>query len=134
MKCTFGGKKRVNYHKFEIATNCVNQIFNLNAFFFFLLTGATWYYHTIYLLFTYFASFTDYEDDIFEIIYNLAEKFTNLVKFFLKVELHGQGSRKVMSAISGLHPNWNLCIQFDAKIYALFCRKMGNVAFYAFLV
>ena len=64
-------KKRVNYNKFEIATNCVNQIFNLKAFFFFLLTGATWYYHTIYLVFTYFASFTDYEDDIFEVISNL---------------------------------------------------------------
>ena len=51
--------------------NCdklVNQIFNLNAFFFLLLTGATWYYHTIYLVFRYFASFTDYEDDIFEVI------------------------------------------------------------------
>ena len=70
-KCTFDRKKRVNYDKFEIATNCVNQIFNLNAFFFFLLTGATWYYHTIYLVFTYFASFTDYEDDIFEVIFNL---------------------------------------------------------------
>ena len=51
--------------------NNLNEIFNLNAFFFFLLTGATWYYHTIYLVFTYFALFTDYEDDIFEVISNL---------------------------------------------------------------
>ena len=60
-------KKCGKYDKFEIATNCVNQIFNINAFFFYLLTGASWYYHTTYLVFT----FTDYEDDIFEIISNL---------------------------------------------------------------
>ena len=36
-----------------------------------LLTDATWYYHTIYLVFTYFALFTDYEDDMFKVIYNL---------------------------------------------------------------
>ena len=39
--------------------------------FFFLLTGATGHYHTIYLVFAYFASFTDYEDDIFEVVSNL---------------------------------------------------------------
>ena len=63
-------KTRLNYDKFDIATNCVNQIFNLNAFFFFLFTRATWYYHTICLVITYFASFTDYKDDIFEDISN----------------------------------------------------------------
>ena len=47
-------KKRVNYVKFKNVINCVNQLFNLNAFFFFLLTGATWYYYTIYLVFTYY--------------------------------------------------------------------------------
>ena len=36
LECTFGGKKGVNYDKFEITTNCVNQIFILNAFTFFL--------------------------------------------------------------------------------------------------
>ena len=51
--------------------NSVYQIFNPYAFFFFLLTGATWYYHAIYIVFTYFASFTGYEDDIFEVISNL---------------------------------------------------------------
>ena len=51
--------------------NSVNQIFNPHAFLFFLLTGATWYYHAIYIVFTYFASFTGYEDDIFEVISNL---------------------------------------------------------------
>ena len=65
-----GQKKGVNYDKFEIATNCVKQTFNLNAFSFFLFTGATWYYHTICLVITYFASFTDYEDDIFQVISN----------------------------------------------------------------
>ena len=63
-------KKFVNYDKFKIATNCINQIFNLNKFFFFLFTGATLYYHTICLEITYFVSFTDYEDDIFEVISN----------------------------------------------------------------
>ena len=47
--------------KFEIATNCVNQIFNLKALYFFLLTGATYYYHTVYLVSIYFASFIDYK-------------------------------------------------------------------------
>ena len=51
--------------------NSSNQIFNQNAFFFFLLTGATWYYLTIYIVFTYFASYTGCEDDIFEVISNL---------------------------------------------------------------
>ena len=64
-----GGKKtHVNNDKFESVTNCVNQIFNLNTFFFFLLTGATCYYHTIYLVFTHVASFANYEDDIFKVI------------------------------------------------------------------
>ena len=82
-------KKRVNYNKFEIATNCVNQIFKLNAFFFFLFPGATWCYHTICLVFIYFATFTDYEYDIFEVISNMqiqGSKFggeiTNLGKIF----------------------------------------------------
>ena len=78
-------------------TNCANQIFNLNALFFFLLTGATWYYYTIYLVFTYFASFTDYENDIFEVISNLhvqGSKFGGEINTFCgksnkKVELHG---------------------------------------------
>ena len=35
------------------------------------LTGGTWYYHAIYLVFTYFASFTSYKEDIFEVISNL---------------------------------------------------------------
>ena len=41
-------EKGVNYNKFEIATNCVNQIFNLKSFFFFLLTVQ----HDITILFT----------------------------------------------------------------------------------
>ena len=96
-ECTFGGgENRVNYDKFEIATNYVNQIFNLKAFFFFLFTGATWYYHTICLVITYFASFTDYEDDIFEVISNWhvqGSKFGGKInkyggKSFLKIQLH----------------------------------------------
>ena len=48
--------------------NSVNQVFNQCAFFFFLLTGSTWYYHAIYIVFKCFASFTGYEGDIFEVI------------------------------------------------------------------
>ena len=51
--------------------NRVNQILNPCAFFFFLLTGATWYYQVIYKVFTYFASFTGDEANIFEVISNL---------------------------------------------------------------
>ena len=93
---TFGREKWVIYDKFKIATNCVHQIFNLNAFFCFLLTGATWYHPTIYLVFTYFASFTDFEDVSFEVISNLhveGYKFGDFLKKFgknlKKVELHG---------------------------------------------
>ena len=64
-------EKCVNYNKFEMAANCVNQIFNLNAFFFFFFTGATLYYHNIDKVFTCFALFTDYKDDNFEVISNL---------------------------------------------------------------
>ena len=91
---TFGRKKRVNYDKFEIVTNCYNQLFNLKALCFFLLTGLTWYYHTIY--------FSTY---LFCIIYRLwklflictfkdpkfGEKITRFGGKFeeKKVELHG---------------------------------------------
>ena len=67
--------------------NSVNQIFNPHAFFFFLLTGATSYYHAIYIVFTYLASFTGYEDDILKLILictfndpNLAENLTDLAE------------------------------------------------------
>ena len=51
---------------FKLQQNSVNQILNPCAFFFFLLTDATLYYHAIYIVFTYFASFTGYEDDFFK--------------------------------------------------------------------
>ena len=70
-KVTFGKKKRVNYDKVKIATNCVNQIVNLESLCFFLLTGATWYYHTIFLVSINFGLLLDYENYIFEVISNL---------------------------------------------------------------
>ena len=42
-----------------------------NVFFFFISTGATWYYHAIFVVIIYFELFTDYEDDIFKVIFNL---------------------------------------------------------------
>ena len=52
----------------KLRKNSVNQISNPNAFLFFLLTVATWYYYAIYIVFTYFASFIGYEDDILKTI------------------------------------------------------------------
>ena len=62
--------------------NSKNQIFNPCVFFFFLLTGATWYYHAIYKVLTYFASFTGYEDDIFEVILNLHVQWSKFGRHF----------------------------------------------------
>ena len=38
--------------------------------FFFISTGATWYYHATCIEFSYFELFTDYEDDILKVISN----------------------------------------------------------------
>ena len=54
----------------KLQQNSVNQIFYPTAFLLFLLTGASWYNHAIYIVLKYFASFTGYEDYIFEIISN----------------------------------------------------------------
>ena len=63
--------KLCNFWNTDLAEDFVNQIFDPWAFFFFLLTGATWYYYAIYVVFTYFASYTGYENDICEVISNL---------------------------------------------------------------
>ena len=55
----------------KLRESCISQRLNPHAFFFFLLTGATRYYHAIHIVLTYFASFTGYEDDNFEVISNL---------------------------------------------------------------
>ena len=39
--------------------------------FFSFLKGNTWFYTAIYILFTYFASFIGYEDELLEVISNL---------------------------------------------------------------
>ena len=78
-KCTSGEKKRVNCDKLEIGTNCVNQIFNLNAFFFVLFTGATCYYHNIYFIYRLWRwHFCTFKDP------NMAEILTNLMENLLK--------------------------------------------------
>ena len=67
----------------------------MTNFYFFLFTGAAIIYR--YLVFTYVASFRDYKDDTFEVIYNLhVQGFQfggKIYKFggksFLKIELHG---------------------------------------------
>ena len=87
----FVKKKYKIYDKFEIATKQRElKIFPMCIFVFFL-TGATWYYHAIYKVFTYFTSFGCYEDDIFELFLmctskdpNFAENMTNFAKKSLK--------------------------------------------------
>ena len=53
----------------KLRQNSVNKIFNPHAFFF--LPFAKWYYLAIYIVFTYFASFRGYDDDILRDISNL---------------------------------------------------------------
>ena len=53
--------------------------------------GATCYYHTIFLKITYFASFTNYEDDIFEVSSNLHVQGS---KFGGKMNKFGGKSKK----------------------------------------
>ena len=55
---------------FKLQQNSVNKILNQYAFFS-LLRCVTWYNNAIYILFTYFASFIGFEDDIVEGISNL---------------------------------------------------------------
>ena len=93
----FGGKNAYITTNVKSRQNSVNQIFNPYACLFFLLTGATCYYHDIYIVFKYFASFTGYTDNIFEVISNLhvqgskfGGKFDKLCgKSLKKIELHG---------------------------------------------
>ena len=56
-----------------------------------LLTGATWYYHAIYIVFTYFASFTGYKYDIFEVIFNLSVQWSKFggKSFYQLCGVHG---------------------------------------------
>ena len=63
-KVKFCGKSSLITTKLELQHDCVNQIFNTNALFFFPLTGATCCYYAFYKVFKYFASFKGYEDDI----------------------------------------------------------------------
>ena len=54
----FGGKSLLIKTNLKLQQDCVNQLSNQNAFFLFLLTGGTSYYHDIHIVFTYFSSFT----------------------------------------------------------------------------
>ena len=47
------------------------QVFKLNAFFFIIPTGATWYNHATFMIISFFEIFTDYEDDTFKVISKL---------------------------------------------------------------
>ena len=80
----------------KLRQNSVNNIFNPCAFFFFLLTGTAWYYHAINMVFTYFASFTGYEDDISEVISNLHDQGSKFGGKFYK--MGGKYFQKLNSA------------------------------------
>ena len=86
-------KKRINYA--ILRQESVNQLFNPNAFFLFILTGAIWYYHAIHIVFTYFASFTGYEDDILEVSSNLHVQES---KFGVKIYKFGGTSKKKLNS------------------------------------
>ena len=73
--------------------NSVNEIFNPHEYFFFLLTAAIWYYHAIYIVLTYFVSFTGFKDDSFEVIYNFHVQGS---KFCRKLYKFGVKSSKEM--------------------------------------
>ena len=73
-------KKLINLTNLKLRQNSVNPICYPNALFVFLLTGATLYYHAIYIVFTYFASFTGYEDDMLKLFLIYMFKDPNLAE------------------------------------------------------
>ena len=66
----FGGKNPVNYKK-KNHDKTAWIMYLTQMHFFLLLRGATWYYKAIYIIFTYFASFIGFEEDILKVISNL---------------------------------------------------------------
>ena len=67
--------------------NRVNKIFNPTAFFFIRLDDIT----NIYIVFTYFASFTGYTDDIFKVFFYLHIHGSNIGR---KMDQDGGKSKK----------------------------------------
>ena len=85
----FGGKNAKITTNLKWPQKKVNQIFNPHAFFFFLSTGATWFYYDIYIVFTYFVSLTGYENDKSKVIFNFHVQGS---KFGGKFEKFGRNS------------------------------------------
>ena len=81
-------EKPVNDNKFEIVTKQREQIFNQNAFFFFLLTGD----NDITMLYT---SFTGYEVHIFEVISYLPDQGSTIGG---KMDQFGGKSKKMLNS------------------------------------
>ena len=108
--------------------NSVNQIFNPCSFFFFFFTGATWYYHAVYSVFTYFASFTGYTNDILKLFLicmfkypNLAENLTNLGEFFFNWTPQSLWSLFLPSLVTGhtwqlTYDTWHLTLDRWAEV------------------
>ena len=65
----------------------LRQIWNRNktAFIFSFFTVDIWYYHAIYRVFKYFASFTGYKDDIFKVISNLYVQESKFGRYIYKL-------------------------------------------------
>ena len=52
---------------------------------------------------------------------------------YLKTTISTKSLMSIPFVKSGLHPNRNLCIPFDANIYVFFCQ-IGIVSFYSFCI
>ena len=111
--------------------NSVNQVFNPNALFFCFLRGAAWYYNAIYILFTYFASFIGYEDDILEVISNLqlqgaifGGKRTNLAENLYPI--FNTLSKITISIFSSCKRPTSICLQLYLHNHYLKPWLQGN--------
>ena len=89
-------KKNVTYDKIEIAGRLCKAHIEAKCNIFFLLTGATLYYHVIYIVFTKFGSFTGCKDDFLKLFLictfkdkTLAEDRINLTESLNKIAPRG---------------------------------------------
>ena len=84
LEVRFCGKKLVTFVKFQIATNCINPKFHLNAILFSHSTGVRGYFHDISMIYPWFTWYLQVIFMLFVFFtcraHNLAENKTNLVE------------------------------------------------------
>ena len=102
------------------------------------MKSATWYYHAIYIEFTYFTSFTGYEEYIFEVVSNLlfkdpilAENFTDLAKPLLKNWTQSFRASELLKRMDKqthvrAKPSW-ICAKFYLLITKLAKQKLFQI-------